>query len=319
MNKKDTEILAKSENMLKVLETAKRIATFNATVLITGESGTGKEVMADYIVRMSERADKPFIRINCAAIPETLLESELFGYEKSSFTGADSEGRVGVFEAADGGTLLLDEIGDMPIGLQAKLLRVIQEKEIRRVGSSEARAVDVRIIAATNANLQKAVESGTFREDLYYRLNIVPITIPPLRERRDDIDILVQHFMDKYCVEYNKVKKLNHGVMSVLRNAPWKGNVRELKNIIERCVINTDHEEIDEDDIKELFTYDIASSKYFDVDKGNSLKEIMEGYEKIVLREYVDKYRTVSEVARQLKVNKSTISRKLEKYGLTTS
>lgn len=316
-NKNDKEFIAKSEKMLKLLESAERIAGFDTTVLITGESGTGKEVMADYIVRKSNRAEKPFIKINCAAIPENLLESELFGYEKGAFTGADADGKAGMFEAANGGTLLLDEIGEMPIGLQTKLLRAIQEKEIRRVGSNIATNIDVRIIAATNADLQRAVERGEFRQDLYYRLNIVPIEIPPLRERREDIELLAKHFMDAYCKEYHTVKKMNTEVIKALSDAEWHGNVRELKNMMERFVISTEGTEINLHQIRELFMHDGTVQKAFNMDENISLGEIMDEYEKAVLTEYLEKYSSAAEVARHLKVNKSTISRKLIKHGIT--
>lgn len=315
-NKNEKEFIARSDKMIKLLESAERIAGFDTTVLITGESGTGKEVMADYIVRKSNRAEKPFIKINCAAIPENLLESELFGYEKGAFTGADADGKAGIFEAVNGGTLLLDEIGEMPIGLQTKLLRAIQEKEIRRVGSNIATNIDVRIIAATNADLQKAVENGTFRQDLYYRLNIVPIEMPPLRERREDIELLAKHFLDAYCREYHTVKKMNPEVIKALSDAEWHGNVRELKNMMERFVISTDETEINLNQIRELFMHDSTVQKAFNLDEDISLGEIMDEYEKAVLTDYLEKYSSAAEVARRLKVNKSTISRKLIKHGI---
>jgi len=219
------------------MELAKNIALSRSTVLILGESGTGKELVAKYIHQNSACIDKLFVAVNCAAIPENLLESELFGYEKGAFTGAASK-RVGKFELAHGSTLLLDEVGEMGLTLQAKLLRVLQEFEIDRVGGKEPVPIDVRIIATTNVDLQKAVAEGKFREDLFYRLNVIPLKIPPLRERKDDIPLLVEHFVEKHSARCQKeAPGIDREVFSLLQDYEWRGNVRELENVIERTVL----------------------------------------------------------------------------------
>jgi len=229
-------IVGRSKRIMEVLELVHRVAPTSATVLLMGESGVGKELIAKAIHFLSPRAEKPFVAINCAAIPENLLEAELFGYEKGAFTGAYSP-KKGKFELANGGTLFLDEIGDMPLSLQTKLLRVLQEKEVERIGGTKPLKVDVRIIAATNKDLKKLVEEGKFREDLYYRLNVVPIYIPPLRERKEDIPVLVKHFLDQFSKEYGKELEISNDVMEAFMEYDWPGNVRELRNVVERMVI----------------------------------------------------------------------------------
>lgn len=209
----------------------------NSTVLITGESGTGKEEVAKLIFRESNRNTKPYIALNCAAIPENLLESELFGYEKGAFTNSDPKGKSGIFESVNGGTLFLDEIAELPMDLQAKLLRVLQESEVRRIGGMKNISVDVRIIAATNKNLEKMVQDHTFREDLYYRLNIIPIHIPPLRERKEDIPLLAYHFIQEFNQKYNKNKNITTEAYNELLRLPFNGNVRQLKTLIERIIL----------------------------------------------------------------------------------
>ncbi len=241
-------IVAKSKKILEIVDIIKNVADTTATVLLTGESGVGKEVFAKAIHKLSSRADKPFIKINCAAIPEDLLESELFGYEKGAFTGAHTT-KKGKFELANGGTIFLDEIGDMPLLLQSKLLRVLQEKEIERLGSSKTIKVDVRIIAATNKNLEKMVQEGTFREDLYYRLNVIPIYIPPLRERKEDIPMLIYYFVDKFSKLYRKKLTVSKELVDLLTDYEWPGNVRELQNTIERMVILSKSEKLDFKDL----------------------------------------------------------------------
>ena len=227
----------KNPKMTEILEVAKNIAPTGATVLITGESGTGKELLARYIHSLSDRADKPFVSVNCASIPEGLLESELFGFEKGAFTGALQK-RVGKFEQADGGTFLLDEVGEMGVLLQAKLLRVLQEREIDRIGGSEPIKVDIRIIATTNKDLKAEVASGSFREDLYYRLNVFPFALPSLKERPEDIEFLSSYFLKLFAGRYSKeVTGIDKGAMESLMNNPWKGNVRELENVMERAVL----------------------------------------------------------------------------------
>lgn len=308
------KLIAESKKMKDLLQTAGRIAHLDTTVMITGESGVGKEVMADYIFNMSSRTEKPFLKINCAAIPDNLLESELFGYEKGAFTGADSKGKIGIFEAANEGTLFLDEIAEIPLRLQAKLLRVLQEKELRRIGGKESIEIDVRIIAATNANLKEAVENGTFREDLYYRLNVVPIEIPPLRERKEDIKALAEHFVLGFSEQYNISKSISAEAMSELMHAPWPGNIRELRNTIERLTVSYDGEYITARQVNNvLFS---KRTKNVETNEKLSLGEMMDEYERELLASYLEKYSTAAEVARKLRVDKSTISRKLKKYNI---
>ena len=224
--------------MKHVLEMMARVAKSEASmVLIQGESGTGKELVAKWIHYESNRAEKPFVAINCAAVPATLLESELFGYEKGAFTDAKSQ-KKGLFEVADGGTVFMDEIGDMELGMQAKLLRFLEDRTFRRIGGSKVITVDVRIISATNKDLLKAVEEKTFRNDLYYRLQVIPIFLPPLRDRKDDIIVLANYFIDSYNKEFNKHIKAISGVAEkLLVEYDWPGNIRELKNVIERAII----------------------------------------------------------------------------------
>jgi DNA-binding NtrC family response regulator len=233
-------IVGSSEKIQAAYVLAAKIANQNATVLITGESGTGKEMLARTIHYQSGRADRPFVKVNCAALPEHLLEDELFGHEKGAFTDAHSQ-RIGRFEWAHTGTLFLDEIGEIALPVQVKLLRVLQEREFERIGSSKTIKVDVRIIAATNRDLEKAIADGTFREDLFYRLNVVPIELPPLRERPEDVEQLVGHFIQKYCTETGCERMdVSPDAMQVLKSQPWRGNIRELENCIERAVILSD-------------------------------------------------------------------------------
>jgi DNA-binding NtrC family response regulator len=237
VKRKRTAFIGESPAIRKVLETVERVADTRTTVLITGESGTGKELIARMLHERSSRADKPFIALSCAAIPETLLEVELFGAVKGAYTGADAD-RVGKFEAADGGTLFLDEIGDIPSLIQVKLLRVLQEREIERLGSNTPIPIDVRLVTATNRDLEAAVESGAFRSDLYYRLQVVHIHLPPLRERREDIPLLADYFLRKFAEENGRaLRTISDEAMRLLQNACWKGNVRELENVIESAVV----------------------------------------------------------------------------------
>lgn len=231
------QIIGKSRVMLEVFQTIEKVAPAQSTVLVTGDSGTGKELVARAIHDRSRRKDKPFVAINCTAIPENLLESELFGHIKGSFTGAIAD-KKGLFEEADGGTLFLDEIGDLDLSLQAKLLRVLQEKKIKPVGANKEKTVDVRVITATHKNLQKAIGDQLFREDLYYRLSVLPIQLPPLRQRREDIPLLANHFLKKYSsINNSSVKSFSTKAMHELINFPWNGNVRELENVIERLTV----------------------------------------------------------------------------------
>jgi len=243
------DIIAKAPSMKKAIEVATKVAKHPSPVLITGESGTGKELIARLIHVESDRAGRPFVAVNCGAIPENLLESELFGYVKGAFTGAERD-KTGLFEAASGGTLFLDEIGDMPASLQVKLLRALQEGEIRRVGDSESRTVDVRILAATNKDLQEEVKTGSFRQDLYFRIAVVPIHLPPLRQRKEEIPLLVRHFIDEYNDKLGlAVDGIDKDAMKLLLDYAFSGNVRELENVIERAMVLTEGPKITEEDL----------------------------------------------------------------------
>ena len=241
-------IVGKSQSMLDIQRQFEKVAPTRATVLLLGESGTGKTLIAKIVHELSERKQYPFVKVNCAAIPENLLESELFGYEKGAFTSASSS-KAGRFEDADKGTIFLDEIGEIPLGLQAKLLRVLQDREFERLGSNTTRKVDVRIIAATNKNLASQVEHGRFRSDLYYRLNVFPIDVPPLRDRKEDITSLLIHFLDKVSREYNRSLTFSPEALKLLKEYNWPGNVREMENLVERLVILTEKGRIDRETI----------------------------------------------------------------------
>lgn len=232
-------IVAKSPEIKQLLSVADNIAPLDSTVLLFGESGSGKEVFANYIHEHSKRKDKPIITVNCAAFPENLIEAELFGYEKGSFTGANRDGKMGLAEAADGGTLFLDEINSLSLGVQGKILRMIEEKSIQRIGSVRSKRVDFRLITATNQDLLDMVHKGTFREDLYYRLHVIPLTIPPVRSRQEDIVPLCLHFLEYFCKKYNMRKNFSDGVLEQIQHYQWPGNVREIRNFVERMVVMT--------------------------------------------------------------------------------
>ena len=243
--KKETRLVYKSQRMHKLFDALKRVARMDTTILVTGESGTGKELIMSTIHELSSRAGEPFVSVNCGALPETLFESELFGYEKGAFTGAEKQ-RQGLFESARGGTLFLDEIGEMPLKMQIKLLRVLQERKIRRVGGTEEISVDFRLLAATNRDLRKEVSEGNFREDLFYRINVIPIELPPLRERREDILPLLTFFVEKFCKKCGEPgKDLTEAALSAMEAYDWPGNVRELENTVERIVALTPDDTID--------------------------------------------------------------------------
>lgn len=310
-------IIAEDEETRQLAEKAMRIAGLDATVLLTGESGTGKEVFANFIYQNSKRVGKPFIKVNCAAIPENLMESELFGYEGGAFTGADKKGKMGLFEMANTGTLFLDEIGELPIHLQSKLLRVLQEREIMRVGGAETIPLDIRLIAATNMDLKKAIEEGTFRGDLYYRLNIMPLELLPLRGRKKDIRALALYFVEQFNKEYRLDKRITEEAIAALQNFDWPGNIRELENIMERIMISFDGDSITRFQVERAIGMpmetSVARSSSMD-DK--SMTQLLEEYEKYILETMMGRHKRASDVARALKMNKSTLSRRLKKYDL---
>lgn len=302
-------IIGQSKAMQSVYELINKVLDNDTTVLITGESGTGKEVIAKAIHYNSKRKDYPFIAVDCASIPETLIESELFGHEKGAYTGATNR-KKGKFEIANKGTLFLDEIGNLRLDVQAKLLRVLQEKEIYRVGGNERIKVNVRIIAATNADLEKLIKEGKFREDLYYRLNVVPIKLPPLRERKDDIPLLIQHFLNKYNKEYNKNVKFNNEVIKILYDYPWPGNVRELENLVQRMVVISTSPIITVNDLPQniISTTNITSDI---IKPGMSLDDV----EKIFILETLKKFNfNLSKTAKILGITRKTLHNKIDKY-----
>lgn len=308
-------IIANSKPFSQVVELAQRAAAFDAaTVLILGESGTGKEVISELIVNSSPRRDKPYLQLNCSSIPDTLIESELFGYEKGAFTGADTKGRKGIFEAADGGTVFLDEIGDLPLHMQAKFLRVLQQKRIIRVGGTTPIDLDVRIIAATNRNLKQMVKEGLFREDLYYRLNVVPINIPPLRERKDDILPLAKHFLMVTNRKYHTNKAIAPDAISVLESYAWPGNVRELENLVESMVITSLEDNLHGKAFAERLQIASDSNSLREEAPLCTLKETLENAERDAIQQALQACGSIRKAAAVLGVNPSTIVRKQQSY-----
>lgn len=310
------KIIGKSPGMREVFDLIRRVAPATANVLITGESGTGKERVARAVHEEGPRRTKKFVAINCTAIPEALLESELFGHAKGSFTGAVGRKR-GLFEEAEGGTIFLDEIGDMNLALQGKLLRVIQERKLRAVGDNIDRDIDVRIVAATHKDLKAAIKNGTFREDLYYRLSVIPITIPPLRHRREDIPLLAEHFLKKYSqANHSTAKAFSPEAMARLVSMPWEGNVRELENIIERAVVLTRGTVIDVKDLPSAGEGDVES--FFGVTQSGALptlEEIERRYFKFVLDKTAGRKEKAAQI---LGVNRRTLYRKEREYGFVS-
>jgi Nif-specific regulatory protein len=325
-------IIGKNEKFRKVLEQVKMVSNTTAPVLITGETGTGKELIAKIIHFLSERREKKFISINCAAIPENLLESELFGYYKGAFTGA-VQNKKGKFELADGGTLFLDEIGEMDLHLQSKLLRAIQEKEIEPLGGEKTIKVDVRIVAATNRNLEKLISEGKFRSDLYYRLNVINLYLPPLRERKDDLPLLVDYFIKKYAQIYNKkVIGINKDVEDIFINYDWPGNIRELENVLERAVIMAQTSIIDVSLISENLKNKDSGKKGFDLDNyienflnmtkketKNLFEDIISVFEKIIIEKILIKTgNNKLKAAKLLGINRNTLKAKIKKYRINS-
>ncbi len=311
------DIVGRDEKMLEIFELIKRVADSDATVLITGESGTGKELIARAIHQQSQRVQRPFIAVNCTAIPEYLIESELFGHERGAFTGAVQR-RIGKFELAHTGTLFLDEIGSMRLDMQAKLLRVLQEREIERVGGERTIKVDVRVVAATNADLRELVKTKAFRDDLYYRLNVIPIYVPPLRARKADIPLLVPYFLDKFNRQFNRrMRGFSPAAMEAMEAYDWPGNVRELENIVERLVVISKHEMIQ---LREL-PLDLQSSHTPLVERldaeGYDLRKAVQQFEREYIRRVLEKTRwNQTAAARILGIHRNTLLGKIEQLDL---
>ena len=310
-----TPLIAHSKEMKNIMDTIKTLSQVNSTVLVTGESGTGKEVIVNQIHQASSRRKKPFIKINCGAIPAALFESELFGYEEGAFTGARRKGKAGFFELANGGTLFLDEIGELDLALQVKLLRVIQEGEVTRIGGTRTIHVDVRIIAATNRDLWQQVQEGTFRQDLFYRLNVINIEVPPLRSRREDIIPLAVRFLENFNKKYDKKKEISAELGKLFLEMEWPGNIRELENLIESMVVLTQGTVMEPKDLPIRYKNSFGNESVAQVSVTGilPLKEAVALTEKQLLENAREKYVTTREMAKVLQVNQSTVSRKLEK------
>ncbi|EEM06316.1 MULTISPECIES: sigma 54-interacting transcriptional regulator [Bacillus] len=303
-----------SPKMEQIITQAKKIADFSSNVLISGESGVGKEVIAQAIHQLGNRSSNPFLKLNCGAIPETLLESELFGYTKGAFTGADKNGKEGYFKRADQGILFLDEIGEMPLHLQVKLLRVLQEQEVIPIGSTIPTKINVQIIAATNKRLEKMVEAGTFREDLFYRLNVIPLQVPPLRERMEDVPLLAFHFLQELNEKYNKNYHLTPDALNLLEFYSWPGNVRELQNMIERLVVSADDSVIDAEFVSKFLNpgYDFKKSKPV-ITRVLPLQEALHSVEEQLILLAMKQYKTTTKAAKALGISQSSVSRKYQK------
>ena len=314
-----------SEAMRKLMADVERVAPTHGKVLITGENGSGKDLVARALHLASRRADRPFVKLNCAAIPKDLVESELFGYERGAFTGA-MQAKKGKLELADSGTLFLDEIGDLSLEAQAKLLRVIETGEVERVGGTKTSVVDVRLVSATHKDLPAAVRTGTFREDLYFRLNVLPIHVPPLRERKEDVPLLAEHFVREFAeAEGLGTKELTPAALSLLANYAWPGNVRELRNLMERAVILVPGPVIDADDIRDWLVpvtraegaRAIAEADPADEDEPSNLREELERRESEAIVKVLESVRwNVTQAAAQLGVDRTNLHRKMRKYGI---
>ncbi|GBD38404.1 Transcriptional regulatory protein ZraR [bacterium HR37] len=308
-------IVTQSKKMMEIFELVKNVVDLDTTVLIYGETGTGKELLANVIHFNSPRREKPFVKVNCAAIPEELFESELFGFKKGAFTGAN-ENKRGLFQMANGGTILLDEIGEIPLRLQPKLLRVIEDKKVISLGSERSVDIDVRIIATTNKNLKIEVEKGNFREDLFYRLNVIPIELPPLRERKEDIPLLAKFFLRKYAEKFNKpVKHISEKAINTLLNYSWPGNVRELENIIERAVIVEKTDTITDIDLY------LTKEKINQVDLNTSFKiakaKVIEDFEKAYISGLLEMYGgKLAQAAKHAEMDVKNLWEKMKKYGI---
>jgi two-component system nitrogen regulation response regulator NtrX len=311
------EIVGNSPEIQQLKEQIKIVAPTNGWVLINGENGTGKELVARGIHALSLRADRPFVEVNCAAIPEELIESELFGHEKGSFTGALTKKR-GKFDLSNGGTIFLDEIADMSLKTQAKILRILQEQKFERVGGTEMIYVDVRVIAATNRDLKEEIQKTKFREDLYYRLNVIPIVVPPLRDRKTDIPLLVEHFIAEFCLDNNKeLKKISPEAMSLLVAYSWPGNVRELKNIVERMVIMTRGAVIEAKDVPDPIQEQHKAPMEFSFFEFGLLRDARREFEKrFIMKKLMENDENISKTAEVIGIERSNLHRKIKSYGI---
>lgn len=310
----NTYVYSKSKRMTDIINLTCQVAKTDATILLLGETGVGKGIMAKTIHEMSPRRNKSFVQVNCGAIPDNLLESELFGYEEGSFTGAVKNGKKGLFEVSHGGSIFLDEIGEMPLNLQVKLLNVLQEREIYKIGALKPVKINCRVIAASNKDLKLMVKQGRFREDLFYRLNVIPIEIPPLRSRREDVPFLVQHLMIKLCHKYGVNKKISVDGLSLLQKYHWPGNIRELENFLERLVITSEKTLLDSGDIINYINPMVNEVIFDDIIPLKKAKEMVET--ELLLKAY-EKYKTTRKIAEILEVEQSTVAKKLKKLKVS--
>lgn len=313
----DSRIITKSKEMKHVVDLIHRVARSDISVLLTGESGVGKTLLAEYLHNQSGRKGK-FVTINCSSIPESLLESELFGYDAGAFTGANPKGKKGLVEEAKGGTLFLDEIGELPMNLQAKLLTFTQSKEFFRVGETKPITLDFRLVTATNVNLKEKIEKGEFREDLYFRLSVIHIPIPPLRERREDLLSLIIELTQKFNQRHHQEKVLDHSVIDHLLKYKWPGNVRELANLMERLILTVEDTLIEQRHLPEEFVSIHRSEDHFGFHAlgDKSLPKKMEAFEAQILKNALERYSSTTEMSRYLGVSQPTVVRKLQKYGI---
>lgn len=312
------QIVGNSSSYLPVLDLIEKASVINTTILITGETGVGKTVLAKRIHELSDRHDNPFVHINCSAIAESLIESELFGYKKGAFTGANSTGKIGLIKSADRGTVFLDEIGELPLHLQSKLLQFLQEKKYIPVGDTQVQTADVRIIAATNSDLTDMIKEGRFRPDLYYRLNIVPIAIPPLRERPEDVFPLLYHFLTKFNKQHTQSRRFSAEVLDLLQNYDWPGNIRELENLVERLVIVAKKNEILLNDLPEKIRRKIQSEeKMIKMIDGESMTQMLWRIEKEVLEETYRIHGNTRKAAKALGITQSLLMRRFKRYGIS--
>ncbi len=315
-----TPIIGDDENMRNILEKMEKIAITDATMLLLGETGVGKDVFSHFIHSKSTRKNNAFLKVDCTSIPENLIESELFGYAPGSFSGASAKGKQGYFELADKGTLFLDEIGELPLALQGKLLRVLQDQEIARVGEGRARKIDVRIIAATNRDLEEEVRKGNFRSDLFYRLRVAVLTIPPLRERAQSIKPLAEFFFEKYCSKYKKTVRYTNELFSIFEKYPWPGNVRELENLIQSLIVTANTDAINFNDLPSNMLEKNSLAKLKETQnaqlsnllKLGSLKNIVGNLEKDIIKKSIEEYGSINKAAEKLQINRSTLFRKCQ-------
>ena len=308
--------IATSESMIRIFTKAKQVATYPTTILLLGETGVGKEVVSSFIHHNSDRADKPFVKINCSAIPEPLMEAELFGYEKGAFTGAREKGKMGLFELANHGTILLDEIGDMSLGLQAKLLRAIQESEIMRVGGTHPIHLDVRLISATSRDIEEMVATGQFLDALYYRLNVVELQIPPLRERREDIIPLAEFYLQYFCEKYKLTKEFTADVRKSFLLYDWPGNVRELRNTVENLTVSSLGELICLEDLPARIAGACRRDRHRNAVPGESLRSAVESLQREMVTETLAREGSLRKAAAALEMDATTLGRLAKKLGI---